>query len=88
MSESLGMKDQLLALNRAAREQGKDDEFLAIATLFWFEWHLNFLLAGNGYLDNDEPNRLTIDGDEASVEELKRFLRSAGLVGWYNQNAA
>lgn len=86
MSKTL--KEQIEAIQRAAHEQGKSDDFSARAIIFWMEWHLGISLNGNGWLDNDELTRLAIDGDDEQVEEFKRFMRAAGIVGWYNEELA
>lgn len=79
------LKDQLAAIQTAAVAQGKSSDFLAMAVLFWMEWELNFSLAGNGWLDNDDATREAISENPERTAEFKQFLRDAGIVGWYNQ---
>lgn len=84
----LSLKAQVAAIQKAAREQNKPDEFAARVVLFWLEWHLDLSLAGNGWLDDDEETRKAISSDETQTLEFKRFLADAGIVGWYNKNLA
>ena len=84
----LTLQQQVQAIHRTAREQNKSDEFTARAVLFWLEYHLNLSLAGNGWLDDDEEALAAISTDDAQKLDFKRFLASAGIIGWYNRALA
>lgn len=81
-------KDSILAIQKAAREQGKSDEFFARAVIFWMDWDLNLSISGNGWLDDDQETRDAIEEDDDQVAEFQRFILSAGIVGWYNKDKA
>jgi hypothetical protein len=83
---SLTLKEQIAAISRVAREQGKSEYFMARAMIFWLEWHLNLSLAGNGFLDDDEDTLKAVAQDETQIQEFKTLLVTAGVIGWYNRN--
>jgi hypothetical protein len=78
------LSEQIVAITRAGRSQGKSDEFIALAVIFWLEWNLSLSLGGNGFLDDDEATRDAL-GDKVQLEELKKFMTAAGIVSWYNR---
>lgn len=84
----LTLQQQIAAIHRTAKDQGKSEEFTARAVIFWLEWQLDLSLAGNGWLDNDEATREAISEDEKQIQEFKQFMASAGIIGWYNREMA
>lgn len=76
------LSQKIAAIARAGREQGKTDEFIALAMIFFLDWDLDFSLDGNGFLDDDQGTKAAL---KTQLEELKLFMRSTGIVSWYNR---
>ncbi|MND11867.1 hypothetical protein D3C87_348060 [compost metagenome] len=74
------LKEQIQAIQKTARDLGKSDEFCARAIIFWMEWHLDFSLSGNGWLDNDADTIAAIEVDDEQIEVFKHFMQAAGIA--------